>query len=88
MKAVLTAGQLATKDLSEHFGIKVKTGNGRIFVEVEFEDQEGASAGSSGFIFPEACPRPYLHAIEFEGVSMAVESKWSSHRNTFEDILL
>ena len=90
-KAVLTAGQLATKIFSEHFGIKEKPEMGG-FVEFEFEDQEEASAGSSsGSSFSGLAPRKlrlYRMPSSSRAYPMAVEKKAEYYRKMFEEILL
>lgn len=85
-RAVLTAGQLATKIFSEHFGIKVKPEMGG-FVEFEFEDQEGASAGSSSGSSSRKL-RLYRMPSSSRAYPMAVEKKAEYYRKMFEDILL
>ena len=85
-RAVLTAGQLATKIFSEHFGIKEKTEMGG-FVEFEFEDQEGASAGSSSGSSSRKL-RLYRMPSSSRAYPMAVEKKAEFYRKMFEDILL
>ena len=85
-KAVLTAGQLATKIFSEHFGIKDKPEMGG-FVEIEFEDQEEASAGSSSGSSSRKL-RLYRMPSSSRAYPMAVEKKAEFYRKMFEDILL
>lgn len=89
-KAVLTAGQLATKIFSEHFGIKEKPEMGG-FVEFEFENQEEASAGSSsGSSFSGLAPRKlrlYRMPSSSRAYPMAVEKKAEYYRKMFEEIL-
>ena len=85
-RAVLTAGQLATKIFSEHFGIKDKPEMGG-FVEIEFEDQEGASAGSSSGSSSRKL-RLYRMPSSSRAYPMAVEKKAEFYRKMFEDILL
>ena len=85
-RAVLTAGQLATKIFSEHFGIKKKPEMGG-FVEFEFEDQEGASAGSSSGSSSRKL-RLYRMPSSSRAYPMAVEKKAEFYRKMFEDILL
>ena len=83
-KAVLTAGQLATKIFSEHFRIKEKSEMGGF---VEFEDQEGASAGSSSGSSSRKL-RLYRMPSSSRAYPMAVEKKAEYYRKMFEDILL
>ena len=85
-RAVLTAGQLATKIFSEHFGIKDKPEMGG-FVEIEFEDQEEASAGSSSGSSSRKL-RLYRMPSSSRAYPMAVEKKAEFYRKMFEDILL
>ena len=85
-RAVLTAGQLATKIFSEHFGIKKKPEMGG-FVEFEFEDQEGASAGSSSGSSSRKL-RLYRMPSSSRAYPMAVEKKAEFYRKMLEDILL
>ena len=85
-RAVLTAGQLATRIFSEHFGIKVKPEMGG-FVEFEFEDHEGASAGSSSGSSSRKL-RLYRMPSSSRAYPMAVEKKAEFYRKMFEDILL
>ena len=85
-RAVLTAGQLATKIFSEHFGINEKPEMGG-FVEFEFEDQEGASAGSSSGSSSRKL-RLYRMPSSSRAYPMAVEKKAEYYRKMFEDILL
>ena len=85
-RAVLTAGQLATKIFSEHFGIKEKPEMGG-FGEFEFEDQEGASAGSSSGSSSRKL-RLYRMPSSSRAYPMAVEKKAEYYRKMFEDILL
>ena len=84
-RAVLTAGQLATKIFSEHFGIQEKPEMGG-FVEFEFEDQEGASAGSSSGSSSRKL-RLYRMPSSSRAYPMAVEKKAEYYRKMFEDIL-
>ena len=70
-KAVLTAGQLATKIFSEHFGIKEKPEMGG-FVEFEFEDRR---------------LRLYRMPSSSRAYPMAVEKKAEYYRKMFEEIL-
>ena len=70
-KAVLTAGQLATKIFSEHFGIKEKPEMGG-FVEFEFEDRR---------------LRLYRMPSSSRAYPMAVEKKAEYYRKVFEEIL-
>ena len=85
-RAVLTAGQLATKIFSEHFGIKEKPEMGG-FVAFEFEDQEEASAGSSSGSSSRKL-RLYRMPSSSRAYPMAVEKKAEFYRKMFEDILL
>ena len=71
-RAVLTAGQLATRIFSEHFGIKEKPEMGG-FVEFEFEDRK---------------LRLYRMPSSSRAYPMAVEKKAEYYRKMFEDILL
>ena len=71
-RAVLTAGQLATKIFSEHFGIKEKPEMGG-FVEFEFESRK---------------LRLYRMPSSSRAYPMAVEKKAEYYRKMFEDILL
>ena len=84
-RAVLTAGQLATKIFSEHFGIMEKPEMGG-FVEFEFEDQEEASAGSSSGSSSRKL-RLYCMPSSSRAYPMAVEKKAEFYRKMFEDIL-
>ena len=84
-RAVLTAGQLATKIFSEHFGIQEKPEMGG-FVEFEFEDQEGASAGSSSGSSSRKL-RLYRMPSSSRAYPMAVEKKAEYYRKMFAEIL-
>ena len=84
-RAVLTAGQLATKIFSEHFGIKEKPEMAG-FVEFEFEDQEGASAGSSSGSSSRKL-RLYRMPSSSRAYPMAVEKKAEYYRKMLEEIL-
>ena len=70
-KAVLTAGQLATRIFSEHFGIKEKPEMGG-FVEFEFENRR---------------LRLYRMPSSSRAYPMAVEKKAEYYRKMFEEIL-
>ena len=70
-KAVLTAGQLATKVFSEHFGIKEKPEMG----------------GYVEFVFEGRCLRLYRMPSSSRAYPMAVEKKAEYYKRMFDEIL-
>lgn len=81
-KAVLTAGQLATKVFSEHFGIKEKPAMGG-YVEFEFAptpSPESPSVSHSRKL------RLYRMPSSSRAYPMAVEKKAEYYRRMFEEI--